>query len=129
MRNMFWVLLFGAGIGLFCTIIGAILTEKDKRKRDMDIEEALRADGFHWLYCSYCERWWFTNLLYCRKCTGELERPAQEVMVDFMIELTTFWQDLVAATSQRWPRTRYAENEVAGLLAVKKRHETKLPKR
>lgn len=138
MRNTtLWFLMAGFTIGFACAIVGMILTEKDKRrrKRDMeqgDIEDILRFGGRHWLYCSDCERWWFTNRQYCRRCESELERAAQEVMVDFMIEMHGFWQALIASTGaetlEQRRKCRYTENEVAGLLATKKRHEAQLGK-
>ena len=41
MRNMFWVLLFGAGMGLLCVVVGAILTERDKRRCRREVMEEL----------------------------------------------------------------------------------------
>ena len=129
MRNMLGIVLFSVGVGLICTVIGAILTEQDKRRRDRDmiddIEERLRAGGTHWLYCSPCERWWFVQIPMCRRCGGKLEEPAKEVLVEFMIEMREFWEKLAYATKRRpyFVRRIFRENEVAGLLWTMKRHQ------
>ncbi|SRR6266568_4025218 len=90
------------------------------------VSRLLKAGNTHWLYCSDCERWWFTNRTYCSRCESELEKPATEVLKEFMTEFLDFWNHLTDATARRPYSVRrlYTENEVAGLMWVQKRVAT-----
>jgi len=125
---LFWTV--GFALGFAVGVVGMKIIEWDKRKLNMDIEEILRSGGSHWLYCADCERWWYSRMVYCRRCDSELEVPAKEILVEFCAELTDFWCELQRVTAYRNYEVKkpYSENEVAGLLWTKKRHEAKLGK-
>lgn len=118
-------ILYFLAVGIVCVVIGTILTERDRRRRNVaeDIEGLLRKDGIHWQHCPPCDRWYFVQCAVCRRCKGELVTPTKEQLIEFTTELYAFWKELSRATARRpyeqqgyRVRSLFNENEVSGLL-------------
>jgi len=120
-------------LGLICFVWGGILTileHHQKRKERMaydHLEHLIKSSNAHWLYCASCERWWFTHRKMCARCADTLEEPDRVIFLEFLAELSDFWNALTLAGMERpypeRPQHIFSENEVAGLMWTKQRAE------